>query len=379
MLPEDVFTPEIAIRTAVELAGSDDFGATGWQEGLTRCLEAFARMPLRPKVRALAVDKLIEDLTMRLRIERWYEDHPETNDQLIDGPVFVIGLPRTGTTATVSMMALDYRFRFMRPWEGTQPLPPPVAGEEDRDPRVIAARSAAGSYDKPHVHLYDPDGPEEDLAFLAGLDMHSYHGAFPMPSDYIDWWINTDFRSLYSYHERVLKLLQSRCPPNLWLLKSPPHLFRLNEIVRQYPSAKFVMTHRDPAKLIASVASLHMLLHEERCLPGAIDPMQVGPRHLAVWVEGMRRCMAARAQIGEHRFVDVTNEDVVNRPVETFERIYDHLGMSLPLRLADRVRNYNQRNAPGAFGTHRYAATDFGLTEERIRESFREYIDRFGL
>jgi hypothetical protein len=92
-------------------------------------------------------------------------------------------------------MALDERFRFMRPWEGSQPLPPPIAGAEDLDLRVVAAREAAKAYDKPHVHLFDPDGPEEDLAFLAGIDMHAYHGAYPMPDDYVDWWLHADFNS----------------------------------------------------------------------------------------------------------------------------------------------------------------------------------------
>jgi len=372
-------TPEQAIARAVAIAGSDHFGPDGWQEGLARSLDGFARMPLRPEVYDASVEKLVQDLAIRLRIEAWFKANPQVEGKAIEGPVFVVGLPRTGTTATVGMMALDERFRFMRLWEGAQPLPPPIAGEEDRDPRVIEARAAAVAYDKSHIHLFDPDGPEEDLAVLAGFDMHSYHGAYPMPDDYVDWWLNARFDTFYAYHRRLLTLMQSRRPPHLWLLKSPAHLFRLTEIARAYPTAKFVMTHRDPVKIIASLASLHAMLYEERCLPGAIDPKTIGPRHLDLWAEGMRRGLAARAEIGEDRFVDVRNEDIVKRPIETLDRVYAHLGMPMTPAFLRKLEQYNSRNAPGAFGRHSYTAEQYGLTDDGIRAAFGDYAMRFGV
>jgi hypothetical protein len=376
---EAALTPQAAIAQAVEIAGSDDFGPAGFSEGLERSLAAFADMPLTPAARAFVHRRTVGELVTRLRIERWYADHPDVEGETIEGPVFVVGMPRTGTTATVAMLALDPRFRFLRAWEGAQPLPPPTAGEEDADPRVIAARAAAKDYDKSHIHLLDPDGPEEDLVFLSGLDMHAYHGAYPMPQDYVDWWIAEDFASTYAYHARVLKLLQSRRGPRLWLLKSPPHLFKLEAIVRRYPAAKFVMTHRDPMKIIPSVASLHCMLHEERCLPGTIDKADTGRRLLAFWAEGVRRGLAARAAIGEDRFVDVRNEDVVARPVQTFERVYAHLGLELGPELRRRISDYSGAKAPGAFGAHRYTLEEYGLAAADIRTAFSGYAERFAV
>jgi hypothetical protein len=138
------------------------------------------------------------------------------------------------------------------------------------------------------------------------------------------------------------------------------------------------MTHRDPVKVIGSVASLHTMLHEERCLPGSIDRKEVGPRHLAIWTEAMRRGLAARAEIGEERFVDVLNDDVVKRPIETFERVYARLGMPLTPDLRSRLEAYNSRNAPGSFGKHSYSAEEYGLTDAAIRAAFAGYIERFG-
>ena len=264
-----------ATAKAVNIAGCSDFGPEGFREGLERSLAAFERLPLTSKAREFAFNKVVQDLTTRLRIEAWYRTHPDIDTQPVEGPVFVVGLPRTGTTATVAMLALDERFRFLRGWEGANPIPPPIAGQEATDARLIAARAAAKHYDKPHMHLFDPEGPEEDLAFLSGLNMHAYHGAYPMPDDYLAWWLAEDFCSTYAYLERVFKLLHSRRPPHLWLLKSPPHLFRLDVIARQFPNAKFVMTHRDPLKVLASVASLHYTLYTERCAPGAIKKEEV--------------------------------------------------------------------------------------------------------
>ncbi len=377
-MPE-LLTVQDVISNAIADAGSDDFGPEGFREGLERTVDAFSRIPLTQDALAQVNRKLVHDMANRLRIEQWYQDHPEIEGQAVESPVFVVGLPRTGTTATVAMLALDERFRFLRGWEAEAPVPPPVSGQEDNDPRVIAARAAAEDYGMAHMHLFDPDGSQEDLATLSGLDMHSYHGAYPMPDDYIDWWMNADFSSTYAYLDRVFKLLHSQRPPRRWLLKSPPHLFRLDLIARQFPDVKFVMTHRDPCKLIGSVASLHSSLFEERCTPGSIDRQTVGRNVLAFWEEGIRRGLAAREAIGEDRFIDVLNDDVVKRPLETFEKVYAHIGLPLTAELKARLEEYNRSNAPGKFGTHRYTLDEYGLTEQEVRTAFRDYIDRFTL
>lgn len=372
-----ILSPDEAISRAIAAAASDDFGPDGYREGLERSLDAFSRIPLTEDAARYVNDKVVQDLANRLRIEKWYQDHPEVEEEQIEAPVFVVGMPRTGTTATVAMLALDERFRFLRGWEANDPVPPPVLEDEANDPRAIASREFAKQYDMSHLHLFDPDGPEEDLAFLAGLDMHAYHGAYPMPEDYIAWWLEADFRSTYAYLARVFRLLQSRRPPNLWLLKSPPHLFRLDRIAERFPDARFVMTHRDPCKIIASVASLHFTLYEQRCLPGSLDKHRIGKQLLDFWAEGMRRGLVARSKIGEDRFIDVSNDDVVSSPDAVFERIYEHLAMDLTAELRGRLKEYNRRNAPGKFGSHEYTLEEYGLTREEVVAAFSEYIDRF--
>jgi len=375
----DRLSPERLIAEAVAATGLTDFGGDDFREGLARNVEAFAQLPLTPQALAAARLRLVSDLANRLRIQAWLRANPECEEQRIEGPLLVCGLPRTGTTATVAMLALDPRFRFLRGWESREPIPPPIAGEEDVDPRAVAAREAAKTYDKAALHLFDPDGPEEDLVMLAGLTMHGLHGAYPMPDDYMDWWIGEDFGPTYAWHARTLKVLQSRRPPHLWLLKAPPHIFKLEAFAAQYPDARFVMTHRDPAKVVASVASLYQDFYQRQCDPGAIDKRWTGRRCLEFWAEGARQAMTARARIGEHRFVDVYNRDVVRDPVGAFEKLYDGLGYAVDADLRARLEAYHARNAQGRHGQHAYTAEEYGLSEPMIRAAFKDYVERFGL
>jgi Sulfotransferase family len=366
------------LESAVEAAGLEDFGQDGYQEGLQRTLDGFACAPITPEARLAAEAGLVGDLANRLRIEQWYKERPAVASLQIDGPILVCGLPRTGTTATVGMLALDERFRYLRTWEALNPIPPPRSAEEANDPRVLSAH-AAKRYSKRSQHIHDPDGPQEDLALLAGLDMHAYQGRYPMPQSFLDWWMDEDFRSTYAYHRRVLKVLQSERPPNLWLLKAPPHLFKLESFASEYPQARFVMTHRDPAKVIPSVSSLQFTLHSGQSIPGTLDKLKFGPALLAFWKEGMRRALEARRRIGEHRFIDVWNDEVVARPVDTFRKLYERLNFELRPGLSSKLEEYNRRNAPQVSGEHRYSAEEYGLTTPQIRSAFEEYIERFDL
>ena len=385
--------PELSVESLLAEAetstGLDDFGDNAFREGLEQAVAGFAGVPLTPTGRDRAAAKIVSDLANRLRIQDWCKSHPEVEDQKVEGPLLVCGLPRTGTTATVAMLALDDRFRYPRRWEGVSCVPPPVLGEEDRDPRALAAREEAKNYAAAAMHLFDPDGPEEDLLVLAGIDMRNFYGSYPMPDEYHQWWMDDDFESTFIWHERALKLLQSRRPPHHWLLKAPVHLFKLETFAARYPDAQFVMTHRDPVKIIGSMASVYQSIYDGNwrdlgaadsdCVPGAVDKHWTGRRALTTWSEAIRRGLAARAKIGEHRFIDVYNSDVVRDPIGTFETMYEQLGLTVDGALRTRLEEYHRRNAQGSHGEHNYTPEEYGLSAAGIRAEFKDYVDRFDL
>jgi hypothetical protein len=366
-----VISSSSLVDRATADTGLSDFGSNGWQLGLEQLLAA-AGVDLpddasRATIEAAAASRL----TTRLRIEQWYADHREADHPVV-GPVVIVGLPRSATTALHHLLALDPQFRFPRAWELANPMPPPDLANEDDDPRRPAG-SAPGLDVR---HIASVDGPTEDNP-IYGLHFHGQELGWPLPT-YTRWWRSADQADALAYHDRVLRLLHSSRPPYRWLLKAPAYLFFLPQVVAQYPGARFLMTHRDPVLTVPSTCST-ILDVRPRLLPGApVDESAFGPEILEHYVEGVRRAMAARSVIGEAHFLDVGQRAFEADAVGTAERIYAFLGLPLATEVKQNMAQWAVRNRRGSRGEHRYAATDYGLDEEEIRRAFAAYLDAFG-
>jgi hypothetical protein len=192
---------------------------------------------------------------------------------------------------------------------------------------------------------------------------------------YQAWWRDADLTPTYRYHRRVVKLLGWRRPPDRWLFKAPHHKFHLEALVSAYPEVRFVMTHRDPAKVVPSYASLVSAI-----LPpadGERDLRRLGreiAHHLRI---GMEHAMAARARIGDDRFLDVHHRQLAADPMGTVRRVYDWLGLELTPAVEQAVLAWQRDNHPGAHGTHRYTPEQFGLEVGRIRSDYDFYTRHF--
>lgn len=373
-----------SVETAMAMAraetGLEDFGAGMYREGMGHLLESLERDARLPDSgRADATALIRHRLVNRLKIEQWYKAHPDTEDVSIDGPIIVAGLPRTGSTALGNMLSLDPRFRSLRGWEQKDPVPPPVRGEEEHDPRRMRLQQ---TYDdlyrtdplKASQHIHEVDASTEDTEVL-GLEFAAQQMTLPVWS-YFDWWRDADMRPAFAYHRRMAKLLGSRCPPNLWLFKAPHHKFHLEAVVNAYPHARFIMTHRDPAKVVPSYCSLVTNVWPKGTAERH-DPHDVGrriSRHLHVGVE---RAMAARQRIGDERFIDIHHTDLNRDPLGTLRRIYDFLGLELTEAMRSSVTNWLTLHRSGAHGEHRYTAEQYGLSETTLRSEFDSYIEHF--
>ena len=204
---------------------------------------------------------LTMDAVNRLDSLKWVRDYPEIANEPIDAPVFLMGLPRSGTTYFQYLFDRDRRFRLIRTWESIMPSPPPGFDAESVQSRratwveMQQKRSKAEGFEA--LHLYDEDGSDECHAFLeqsygaAGLN-----NLCRVPG-YFDWIMNgLDFEQTYRIHKRQLQCLQWRSEPRPWALKYPNHLIALEAILAVYPDARFVMTHRHPAQIVASISKL---------------------------------------------------------------------------------------------------------------------------
>lgn len=361
--------------------GLDDFGSSYYREGLERTVDALNNeADLNDLGRIMQHATTSNALIQRLKIIDTYKHSPEIADEIIDGPVVVIGLPRTGTTALSHLVAADPQFRSLRTWESQAPTPPPQDATRHTDPRIAQCAEGLAMIDQMFPEFKTMLNSEPEAATecqdLMGMSFRTFHfdGVVRVPS-YVEWLIDCDMRETYSFHKDVLKLLQWHCKPNLWHLRTPVHMFALDAFVDAYPNAKFLWSHRDPAKVLGSVCSL--IAYVRSWSSDRREPGELGAEQLAWWAEGMRRAMEFRSKFGDDRFVDVPFAALQTDPIDTIADSYKKLGLEFTDSARVKVRQWADEHKPGHRGTHSYELADYGLTPEQVREAFRDYITTY--
>jgi hypothetical protein len=365
-----VTTTDDLLQRAVDRTNLSDFGPDGWQEGFEALVAA---IPVdlgdnEDQVRRVE-DIVVARLVNRLRIEGWYAEHgEEAAAHDIEGILMILGTGRSGTTAAHYLLAVDPQFRYLRKWETNDPVPPPVLGQEQDDPRRPTNVQSSAQ------HIATADGPTEDRK-LYELTFREKGNVLGLPS-YVKWWLDADHTDKFPHHERVLKLLQSHRPPHRWLLKSPEDTFNLVPLAAYYPDAKFVMTHRDPLKVVPSACSVTAMHTRER-LPDWEPDDDYGRRILHEFHESVVRFMDSRGKIGGDRFLDVGQPDINGNPVGVAERVYEFAGLELAGDVRDAMARFGAENREGSSGAHKYTPEEFGLTDALIADTFADYIDEY--
>jgi hypothetical protein len=376
------FRVDELVAGARERTGLAELGDACWREGLEVLVDDLGRVELSDLGRMVWRGRLESHLVQRLRVLDWLARHPELERLDVPAPVFIVGLPRTGTTALSHLLATDPETRSLRVWESAQPVPPPEAASQHDDPRIEAAtRQLAAMHQlAPRLaamHEDTPTGPTENHDLL-GMSFRTFHfaGMAPLPR-YVAWWLACDMTPAYALLRRTLQLLQSRCPPTRWLLKSPPDSFALSAVLAVFPDARFLVTHRDPAAVLGSVCSLIATMYEMTGKPPS--PEAIGASELASWAEAMRRLLAVRERAGETRFADVHFDELVADPIATAARAYAALGLPFTAAAENAMRAHAAANPRGRHGAHRYRLADFGLDAAAVRAAFRPYLERSGV
>ena len=374
---------DLLVDTACERAGSHDFGGDSWREGLGVLVESLnTEAALNEMGEAAMSDQIIGFLVNRLRIEQWYADFPEIDDQQIVAPLFGIGLPRTGSTALSYLLAQDPARRTLRVWEAAEPCPPPETATEHTDPRIAEAQAGVDFTNEMFTGFAEMlpsagDGPQECLIPMA-FEFRSliFEGMSLIPS-YSSWLLECDMEPAYRYHQRVLKLLQWRCPPDRWWLKTPAHMLSIDALNTVYPDASFVMTHRDVGKVLPSVCALYSML--STILTTRPDPFAIGAHSLEVWRTALERLIAFRDQGNEERFHDLLFEAVQRDPIGQVEGLYAELGDELSDDARRRMEDWWAESSRDRSGPGNYPAEAFGLDPAVIAEQFAFYYQRFNV
>jgi hypothetical protein len=376
---------EVGLLAAARRAtGLEDFGEGSFREGFGALVASLREeAPLSTLGRIAARGQLLAHLRNRLAITDWARRHPELREERIERPLVVIGLPRTGTTLLSFLLAQDPLLRAPLFWETREPCPPPELATRGEDPRIAAAaREIERLYRLvPAMRAMHPMGaslPNECVTLLA-LDFRclQFETQFPAPG-YGRWLETADPRPAYRMHRLALQLLQSRLPTQAWSLKTPNHLWHLPALLELYPDARLVWTHRDPARVVASVASLVSAFHRTFCRE--VDPARVAADWNAKLRTGIERGLAFdREQGGGDWCCHVPYAELVRDPLGAVRRIYAHFGDEVGPLHARRMQAWLRQAPAERHGRHRYDLADFGLSAGALAEQYADYRARFGV
>jgi hypothetical protein len=372
---------EQLIESAVERAGSEDFGGDSWREGLDVLVNSLTtESALNELGESVMIDQIVGLLVNRLQVEQWYAQHPEINEQEIVAPLFGLGLPRTGSTALSFLLASDTTRRSLRTWEAGKPCPPPETATEHTDPRIAETQIGIDITNEMFPGFVgmlptSATGPQECILLMA-LDFRSqlFEGMASIPA-YSSWLLGCDMEPAYRYHRRVLQLLQWRCPPERWWLKTPAHMHSIDALNAVYPDARFVMTHRDVGKVLPSVCAVFAALSD--VLTSNPDPVAIGAHNAELWSYSLQRLIAFRDSGNESRFFDVSFAEVQRDPLAAVAKLYAELGDDLSVDARQRMQDWWAESSKERSGPHTYSAETFGLDPADIRKQFAFYYDRF--
>jgi len=384
-LPFVSLDPESLLERARRATGLTDFGDECFRRPFAVLLQAFedeAALTALGRIAARTdIQRLLEN---RLHMVDEHKRHPEMAGGEIGAPLFIVGLPRTGTSILHELMGQDPANRVPMTWEVMYPWPPPERATFDADPRIAAVEKHFSQVDRimPDFKAMHPMGaqlPQECVA-LTAHDFASmiFSTTHRVPS-YQAWLDSADLGFVYAGHRRQLQYLQWRCPGDRWVLKSPGHLWALEPLLAEYPDAQIVQTHRDPLKVIASLASLVATLRG--MASDRIDQREIALEWSATLARGLESSVAARnrLRLDESRVLDVYFGDFIRDEVGTVKRIYAHFGRSLSAEAEGRMRAFLAANPADKHGAHRYTLADAGLDPAEERRRYAVYQERFGI
>ncbi|ONM48934.1 sulfotransferase family protein [Nocardia donostiensis] len=377
---DDVGTIDDLHASATKVVGLDDFGDDDYRTGLAVLLESYEKdaelTPFGNKVnRAFLRGALIA----RLLSESAWKQHPEHADVPITRPIFVTGLPRSGTTAVHRLLTADPAHQGLEMWLTEMPQPRPPRDTWADNP--VFQRLQAG-YEKHHVehpefmgvHHISADQVEECWQLLRQSAMSISYECLGYLPRYSEWLREQDWTGAYRRHRHNLQLIGLNDRDRRWVLKNPSHLFALDALLAVYPDALVIQMHRAPSTIIASVCSLN-----EQASAGWSDKFRgpvVGRAQLDLWSRGARTFLADRRRHDQAQFCDVYYNDFVADPIGTVESIYRHFDLPFTEDTRTAMTALHSESASGAARpAHRYTLEDFGLTTEEVNAEFDPYLD----
>ncbi len=373
------------LETSRMRTGFDDFSGDLFLEPLRILLDSFERdADLNLVGRICVRSEITRMLCNRLYMAADCGRNPEIHEEQIQRPLFITGLPRSGSTFLHTLLAQDPRCRTPRIWEVMHPSPPPERRSYDSDPRIGRTERQLKWLDVlmpefEKFHMIHARYPQECIAITDHAFLSYVFETMYQVSSYRDWHDQQDKRPAYEFHRRFLQHLQWRCPGTHWVLKAPSHLMALEALLAVYPDADIVVTHRDPLKVLPSCASLTRVLRAP--FTNRLRVEEIGSEVSNRWEGSARYAMRFREEHHDlrQRFYDVQYPDLKKDPLAVVRGIYGYFGRELGPDAEEAMRRFAVANPKDGHGVHRYTLDEFGLDRDAERGRFQFYTDSFGI
>lgn len=362
------------LGAARKATGLKDFGDESFLPGLRVLLESLnTEANLNPYGRLYARENILNSLKNRLWANANFVAHPEILQRKIVAPIIVIGPHRSGTTRLHRMLASDDRLQHLKTWEGFNPAPRQGLRDLGRAARYHEVRKVIRMGDRLYPGAYaghpmDADWAEEEMLLLNhSFCSFSILGSYNVPS-YYKWFLNHDKTAAYAYMADMMRLIswsRGDSEEKRWVLKNPQHMLDLDVLMKTFPDAKLVFTHRDPLKTVASVMSLmwhYAVQHTDLPVRGAMRD---------VWLDfcekAARRSMQAREAISGSQQLDVYYEEINRDWRSALKRVYDFSGLDFTSDAEQVLGNWlSKSESENRHSGHRYSLEDFGVSPQEV-------------
>ncbi|MEP5765935.1 MAG: sulfotransferase [Halieaceae bacterium] len=373
------FHPEALVEAAMENTGFSDFGDLPYRPGLNALCETYERNIQDSDGRKRCAERLVNLLSVRLRCEHAFATIPAIAEQPIEAPIFVTGLPRSGTSALINLLSAAPENRGLLQWEVQFPDPWPELPPGTEDPRYPHLVKALAQHQDPEfqkIHYVDADTPEECVLIHAYAFSGVQLGFEIMLEPYRSWLLAQDLEPMYAYQKRQLQMLNWRNPGQRWVLKAPAHMWGIDAILKVFPDARFVWCHRDPVAVVASINSMNtqvMRMYAGDC--SHMDQAEIGNAVMEWYAQSLEQGLAARASLADELFVDCSQAELAASPMAVLERIYGQFDLELDVEARAAMQAHVDANPKGKHGKHSYDLASFGLSESKVRERFAFYTE----
>lgn len=371
------------LAEACRATGLSDWGDDSFREPLRILLKSYREeAKLSPQGCMVIFRELTGYLANRLRIQEEIRQHPQINNESITSPVFIIGLPRSGTTLLQRLLACDPNNRPLLYWEAICPAPVPQIQDRETDPRINAAEQVIQGMhslvpELAYIHPMGASQPDECIALLANTFVFPYFSTFSHLPSYGKWFKKQDMTKIYQYYRTELQLLQLFVKSKRWVLKCPFHLSSGQAILDVFPDALIIQTHRQPNKIIPSMCSL--VSSGRKLYSDEVNPHQLGTTVLREWKGMLDQFMQVRDASDPGKFFDVTYKELVQDPIAVVRRAYEQFDLPWSQEFEEAMNLWLQAPPNKNSGTHHYTMEQYGLTKEEVDRQFASYCRRFAV